>query len=379
MVAAFGAVQGQIKVDDTYFIPIGLIGCAVPLIAPRDTVRRVFVSIPLLLLMTYLVCSVAWVPSLMAYRSVFQRMVPIVIATTFVASILPFERILQALKVAFVIGILYSLFAVITDPSARVHLLSDGTMFSGWKGSFEHKNGLVPYVVFASITFLIFERRRWLRWSVVIASLVLTIGSQSATGMSCVLVVLCAAWWLNAYMKQDHRLSGSYIALSVFGAIVVGVVITVLLPWLVNLYGKDLTFTNRTDIWSASIHAIHDQPIIGYGWNGVWVDDTTEPTASIDREIGFEAGHAHDSVLEMLLEGGVIGLGLYAVFFGSVGAAAWRALRTHPDIGRWVLLFMVAQVIMGISEVTLFHGWLLTLVLMRGILWRQSTTSHAYT
>jgi O-antigen ligase len=45
------------------------------------------------------------------------------------------------------------------------------------------------------------------------------------------------------------------VALAFFGAIAVGIAITVLLPFIVNLYGKDLTFTNRTDIWSAAVTA----------------------------------------------------------------------------------------------------------------------------
>jgi O-antigen ligase len=208
----------------------------------------------------------------------------------------------------------------------------------------------------------------------------LTIGTQSSTGLSCVIVVACVAWWLNTYLKQDLRLSGSYVALSFFGAIAVGIAITVLLPWIVNLYGKDLTFSNRTDIWSASVPVIADRPIQGYGWNGVWIERDVEPTVTLNRDIGFEAGHAHNAVLEMLLQGGVIGLGLYLVFFGSVVVAGWRALRTHPDLGRWVLLFLVAQVVVGISEVTLYYGWIFTLVLMRCVMARQlSTTSRSTT
>lgn len=374
----FGAIQGQIAMDDTFFVLFGAIGCAVPLIAPRDAVRHVFVSLPLMLLYTFLICSVAWVTGFMPYRAAFQQQVPMVAGAVFVSSILPFEKLVQALKAAFIVGILFSFFAVITDASARIHLLEDGTTFSGWRGSFEHKNGLVPFVVFAAVTFAFFERRRWLRIAVIASALLLTVGSQSATGLSCVIVVACAAWWLRSYLQQDLRLSGSYVALSFFGAIALAIGITVALPWIVNLYGKDLTFTNRTDIWSASVGAIDDRPWIGYGWYGVWIERDAEPTISLNREIGFEAGHAHNAVLEMLLQGGFIGLTLYLVFFGSVAVAAWRALRTHPDIGRWVLLFLTAQVMVGISEVTLFYGWMFTLVLMRGILAQQlSTTTRA--
>lgn len=377
LVTMFGGVQGQIDFEVSNYVLVGGFGMAVPFLAPRDAVRHTFVSIPLLLLYTYLICSVAWVTGMMPYRSAFLQQVPIVIATTFVASLVPWPKLLQGLKAGFVFGILYSFYAVITDASARVHNLEDGSVFSGWRGSFAHKNGLVPFLVFAALTFAFFERRKWLRFAVLASVVVLTIGTQSATGLSCIMVVSFAAWWFHSYLKQDLRLSGSYVALSFFGAIGVGIAVLVLLPWLVNLYGKDLTFTNRTDIWSASVDAIAERPIHGYGWNGVWVDNSLEPTVSLNREIGFRAGHAHNAVLEMLLQGGVIGLGFYLVFFGSVGIAAWRALRTHPDLARWVLLFLVAQVVVGISEVTLFHGWIFTLVLMRCVLARQlSTTSR---
>jgi exopolysaccharide production protein ExoQ len=379
LLTTFGAVQGIFDVDLTYYVAIGLVGCTVTLVAPRDSLRHVFVSLPLLLLITYLICSIAWATGVMPYRAMFQQTVPIVVATVFVASILPFERIIQSLKVGFVVGILLSFYALVTDPESRIHRLDDSTVFSGWRASFQHKNGMVPFLVLASITFIIFEHRRWLKYFVVLSSIVLTVGSQSATGMASVIVVVSMAWWLNAYLKQDLRLSGSYIALSLFGAVLLGVVITVLLPWLVNLYGKDLTFTNRTDIWSASIGAIEESPWIGYGWNGVWIEYDVEPTVSLNREIGFVAGHAHDAVLEMLLEGGVVGLALYLSFFGSVGIAAWRALRTHVDIARWALLFLACQVVVGVSEVTLFHGWIFMLVLLRGVLGNQlSTTARAH-
>jgi O-antigen ligase len=379
LLTTFGAVQGLITVDDTYYLFIGLMGCAVTLIAPRDAMRHVFISLPLLLLFTYLICSVAWVTGFMPYRSVFQETALIVIGTVFVSSLLPFDRIIESLKLGFIVGILLSFYALITDPMSRIHELDSTTTFSGWRGSFEHKNGLVPFLVLAAITFIIFERRKWLRNLVLVSALVLTVGSQSATGMSCMIVVICVAWWINAYMKQELRLSGSYVALSLFGAVIVGLVITVLLPWLVNLYGKDLTFTNRTDIWSASVDAIGDSPWIGYGWNGVWIEPNVEPTVSINREIGFEAGHAHNAVIEMLLQGGIIGLTLYLVFFGSVALAAWRGLRTHPDIAKWALLILTCQIVVGISEVTLFHGWIFMLVLIRGVLGNQlSTTARAH-
>jgi heme A synthase len=58
-------------------------------------------------------------------------------------------------------------------------------------------------------------------------------------------------------------------------------------------------------------------------------------------------------------------------FYWSVVAAGWKALRTRPALGRWVLLFCLVQAVVGLSEVTLFYGWMVTLALMRSVLARE--------
>jgi exopolysaccharide production protein ExoQ len=377
LLLSWGALENVVAVRPPTHVVFGLVGVGVAIIAPREATRHVFVSIPLMMLVTYMLCSVAWVTGLIPFRLAVMQTVPMVISTVFVASLLPHKRIIDALKVALLFGILLSFYAVITDPIARTHGGPAGFELTGWRGSFLHKNNLVPFLVLASVTYRYFEPRRWLRSFVYGATIVLTVGSQSSTGLSCIIVVVCSAWWLRAYMRQDLRLSAAYLVLSFFGAIAVAMAITALLPFIVSLYGKDLTFSNRTLIWEASLDAVEDQPLQGYGWYGVWIDHATEPTITMMRDIGFEAGHAHNSAIEMLLQGGILGLGLYVLFFGSVFVALTQALRPLPEIACWGLLMLVVQIVVGISEVTLFGGWLFFLVLVRGMLARElSTTSR---
>lgn len=377
LLLSWGALENVVTVHPPVHVVFGTMGLGVAIIAPREATRRVFVSIPLLMLMTYMLCSIAWVTGLIPFRLAVMQTVPMVISTVFVASLLPYQRIIDALKIALLFGILVSIYAVLTDPGARDHGGSANAVLTGWRGSFPHKNNLVPFLVFASVTYRFFEPRRWLRFFVYGATIVLTLGSQSSTGLSCIVVVLCSAWWLRTYMRQDLRLSAAYLVLSFFGAIAVAMAITALLPFIVSLYGKDLTLSNRTVIWEASIDAVGEQPIQGYGWYGVWIDRDTEPTITMVRDIGFEAGHAHNSAIEMLLQGGIIGLALYMLFFGSVFVALMQALRPLPEIACWGLLMLVVQIVVGVSEVTLFGGWLFFLVLVRGMLARElSTTSR---
>ena len=57
----------------------------------------------------------------------------------------------------------------------------------------------------------------------------------------------------------------------------------------------------RTEIWTESVIRFLDKPIFGYGVG-------TDTTAAIFERIGIYAPHAHNLVLQLLLEGGVIAL-----------------------------------------------------------------------
>jgi len=201
-------------------------------------------------------------------------------------------------------------------------------------------------------------------------------GSLSSTGLSCSFVVLVVAAWLSAYLRQESHFSGAYLWLSGLGFAGLLFAVTATLPTIVNLYGKDLTFSGRTNIWAATIPAIKANPIRGYGFGGVFFNHAIEPTVSIDRRAGFIAWHAHNSVLEMLLEGGLIGLVLYISFFWSMISSAWRALRVRTDVAKLMLLYATMQFVVGLSEVALLGGWIFILVLLRGMLATATRTEH---
>ena len=57
----------------------------------------------------------------------------------------------------------------------------------------------------------------------------------------------------------------------------------------------------RWHIWAEAIHRFAERPLFGYGAG-------TQPTFAIYEEIGIKAPHAHNIVLQILLEGGIIAL-----------------------------------------------------------------------
>ena len=63
---------------------------------------------------------------------------------------------------------------------------------------------------------------------------------------------------------------------------------------------KDLTFTNRTDVWAKSLILIQDSPIIGYGHQSeAWYTSQLDVTT------------AHNLILGQLITGGFVGLSIF--------------------------------------------------------------------
>lgn len=84
---------------------------------------------------------------------------------------------------------------------------------------------------------------------------------------------------------------------------------------IVNILGKNLTFSGRTYIWDRVIHFIVLNPIFGYG-----IENSTDRSAKMalasyygvsNRLTGFSGLHAHNRFLETTYRGGIILLLIY--------------------------------------------------------------------
>lgn len=358
------------RLGPTFSVLVGAVGVGVALIAPMSETRRVHVSLPLVALISWLMATYFWTTNPERFRTEILALLPLTCGAVIVGSLVPIERIVRSLLAALAAGVGLQYLALLTNTSEATSSTAGHTseVVRGWDGTFDHKNGLAVFTIFTFISFLVLGRPGRLRMAVLVACIPLLIGSQSSTGMSCFVVVLLAAAWLNLYLRQREHFTGAYLALSGLAFVALLLFLATILPTIVNLYGKDLTFSGRTKIWSAVVPAIHEHPFKGYGFGNVFFDHATEPTASIDRRAGFVAWHAHNSALQMLLEAGLIGLLAYLVFFWSTVATAWRSLTTRPDVAKLVLLFATMQLVVGLSEVALLGGWIFVLVVLRGAL-----------
>jgi O-antigen ligase len=127
----------------------------------------------------------------------------------------------------------------------------------------------------------------------------------------------------------------------------------------VALLGRD-TDTDRSNLWRECLEYIAERPVLGYGFNAFWTPDRVEEIGSVEQ---WGVAEAHSLYLEMLLDGGGVGLGLGLIALGAALAGAWTAWRGRrwPEDGL-VLVLVLFAALHGVLESTLVRPTFLMFV-----------------
>lgn len=116
--------------------------------------------------------------------------------------------------------------------------------------------------------------------------------------------------------------------------------------------GRDLTLTGRTEIWRIVIERINREPLVGYGWGGVW---RTDIGASIQGEFGsIAANSAHNGYLEVALQLGTVGLVLYLLIVVPAVARATR-LASLSNQYLWAPILLTSLLLYNLTEARAVH------------------------
>lgn len=344
------------------------------MLAPRSQARRVVFDGPLMALIAWIGLSVLWTFNTEFGVFSIRRDIPMWIAASLMASLLPRKDVIAAIKRGVIIAIIITIVALIIDPATRLNA-NDGIYVDdvpGWHGYFVHKNVLSPFLIFAIVLTVHFESER-IRRSIYLGALaVLLVGSDSATGMSAAIFIGALYVWFRFLFRSGvGRRSTAYVVSSIAVSMVGLMGAAASLSILTNAAGKDLTFSGRTYIWGAVINAIEARPLLGYGVGGVFWDQQSEITRSIWRDVGFHIPHSHSGVLDVWLNYGAIGVLLFGVLFVTGVAKGIRLIRRSPTTAEWLLTLLAAQLLMGLSENVFLGAWIVYIGLARGIAQRE--------
>jgi len=119
---------------------------------------------------------------------------------------------------------------------------------------------------------------------------------------------------------------------------------------------RDSTMTGRIEIWVGSAIMALQRPWLGYGYGAFW-QGTEGPSLGVWRLANWEVPHAHNGLLNLWLDLGLVGVGLFLVGFLLCLYRAFRHLRanTMPE-AIWPFMFLVFLFISSLTESGMVDG-----------------------
>ena len=102
---------------------------------------------------------------------------------------------------------------------------------------------------------------------------------------------------------------------------------------------KDPTLTGRTEFWPYIIDYIYQRPLLGWGFAAFWIP--SNPSAE-EIPIGFGINEAHNGMLQLLLDIGVVGTAIFLFLWTRNLVMAVKCTNgPAPEIGVSALLLLV--------------------------------------
>jgi exopolysaccharide production protein ExoQ len=221
-----------------------------------------------------------------------------------------------------------------------------------WQGVYGHKNNLGSAMALGVVVFTfraILDRQKSLRWwGAVALALLLLVMTRSSTGFVGCLFALSVFVLSPALRWSLCRTVAFFLGVAVMTG-GVGLWAISHLTYVLSLVGRDPSFTNRTTIWMVSIAMIARHPWIGYGYNEFWPGTGTDIVARFTH--GFQASHAHNAILNLWLDLGLLGVVIFVLqYLKSLWGAVVAARRTRTVEWLWPVVFLFFLAAYGLDE-----------------------------
>lgn len=308
------------------------------------------------------------------FSTTLNRFIALFGTTTFglyLASRYSLREQIQLLAKAFWLGILFSLLFAIAIPSVGTMCSHEGA----WRGVYSHKNSLGKLMVLSVITFLLLlmhsTRFRIQLWLGLSGSFLLLILSTSKSSLVTAITILMLLPVYRSLRLQDKILAPVFLSIS----ILLSGTLVLLLSNAESIFaalGKDPTLTGRTELWAHSLKMIQQRIFLGYGFQSFW-QGYASPAAHVWRTIGWEPPNAHNGLIELAIDLGLLGILIFLAGFVTnlVRAFIWVRVSRMSE-GLWPLIYLTFIFLINITESSLFQRnniyWVLYVALTLTIL-----------
>jgi exopolysaccharide production protein ExoQ len=288
----------------------------------------------------------------------------IVIGTIGVAGSLDSDEAMKLVSITCGLCAVASIVLVVISPSGAF-------ANSALRGIFSQKNGLGQVMAAGTLAQLHVIRisRRLSLFKILALILFITLAfySQSSTALLMILAFCTVSGGVALYRK-----GGIARILSILSIVVLVPAAGIFLlssDASLQMIGKDATLTGRTELWSFVLVEIQQRPILGWGYSSFW--SAKNPAAiEISTAVGWTVPQAHNALLGMLLDVGIVGAAFFLFLWARNVVLAFRCMNTSAkELAVSSLLCCGGVFIGGITEpVLLESGIFLNVFFMMGLM-----------
>ena len=270
----------------------------------------------LILFAAWMLLSTLWsvVPDVTLRESI--ELVGTTLVGIYLVVLFPLEKLLTA--ISFVIGAIAVTSAILIVVAPARGRMSYGG--GAWCGIYEEKNLLGAAMALGIVSLMalaLHDRGRSLIrvLSTILVCVVILIGANSATSVTDCVVTVILMFMIFFLRSEKTKLFARFgIVAGVVAALLFTAINGFQVGSLFDVLGRSSDLTGRATFWPALWTAINDRPLVGYGYAAFFKSAVATNYLSdfLSGSGGWTPYHAHSSMLQVLLNGGYVGLALCA-------------------------------------------------------------------
>jgi exopolysaccharide production protein ExoQ len=229
--------------------------------------------------------------------------------------------------------------------------ISHDMHMGAFKGMFSHKNLLGRQMALGIVTVMVGKplgMPRWVRGACLLAAFPLLALSRSTGALLSLIIILAIHAMLNIPRPSRRSSPPLWIGLLPL-LLLIAVLMIANAGAFLSAFGRDASLTGRVPLWVAIEHAIDRRFWLGYGYAIFWV----RQSGSLQEVLatGWNALSAQNGYLDMGLDLGIVGLGL---FFCTLASAVRRGVNAlHSNLLRtqkWPFLLLLFFAVQNVHE-----------------------------
>ena len=213
-------------------------------------------------------------------------------------------------------------------------------------------------------------------------SVVLLVPAQSATSLVATGLASVLVLWVYV-MRRHFVISIPGLVATILLAAPIGLLLVGVGDDVLRTLGKSGTLSGRVPIWDAlRDYALSERPRWGHGYDAYWSDAYSFGQRElIFDQLGFEARHAHNALMEMRLALGSVGTFFWLA--AAVQGALFAFLRIRSSSGAYLAIpFALSAIPFAAVEVSLtsvanVQGMLFVLIVAK-MSWLPSEADRTY-